>query len=251
MRKLTTTEFIKKARKKHEDRYDYSKVEYVNAQTKVCIICPIHGEFWQLAHNHLSGKECFRCSYDKRRSKSIQNINGVINDYPTTMDDGVLKIYSVWKAIIARCFNDNIKEKKKCYKKARLCEEWHIFTNFLSWYLNNRVEGWHIDKDIIIKGNKVYSPDTCCFVPNEINSFFAHNSRNIVPKGFSTNKKHNKFISSISNKVFDNESDAYKCFCLDKEIKAKRLAEKYKDNLDIRVYNRLINYKEIEEWNYD
>ena len=53
MAKLTTEEFISKAKAVHGDRYDYSKVEYVNNQTKVCIICKKHGEFWQRPLDHL------------------------------------------------------------------------------------------------------------------------------------------------------------------------------------------------------
>ena len=59
--KLTRDEFIEKARKVHGDKYDYSKVEYVNNSTKVCIICPEHGEFWQTASEHLRGHECPKC----------------------------------------------------------------------------------------------------------------------------------------------------------------------------------------------
>ena len=62
MKKLTTEEFIKKARKIHGNKYDYSKVIYVNNRTKVCIICPIHGEFWQTPTNHLKGQGCYKCS---------------------------------------------------------------------------------------------------------------------------------------------------------------------------------------------
>ena len=54
-------EFIKKARKAHGDKYDYSKVNYVNNKTKVCIICPKHGEFWQIPNGHLSGQGCPKC----------------------------------------------------------------------------------------------------------------------------------------------------------------------------------------------
>ena len=61
MAKLTTEEFIKKAREVHGDKYDYSKVEYVNSTTKVCIICPEHGEFWQKPNIHLQNKGCIRC----------------------------------------------------------------------------------------------------------------------------------------------------------------------------------------------
>ena len=54
--KLTTPDFIKNAIEIHGDKYDYSKVNYINAQTKVCIICSEHGEFWQTPHNHITNK---------------------------------------------------------------------------------------------------------------------------------------------------------------------------------------------------
>lgn len=62
MKKLTTEEFIKKARKIHGNKYDYSKVIYVDSKTKICIICPIHGEFWQIPRNHLFGNGCPLCA---------------------------------------------------------------------------------------------------------------------------------------------------------------------------------------------
>lgn len=61
MKKLTTEEFIKRARAIHGDKYDYSKVEYINIKTKVCIICPEHGEFWQVPAEHLRGRGCKDC----------------------------------------------------------------------------------------------------------------------------------------------------------------------------------------------
>ena len=62
MRKLTTEEFIEQAKKVHGDKYDYSKVNYVNAHTLVHIICPIHGDFLQTPNAHLSGRNCFYCN---------------------------------------------------------------------------------------------------------------------------------------------------------------------------------------------
>lgn len=55
MKRLTTEQFIEKARKVHGDKYNYSKVEYVNNHTKICVICNIHGEFWQIPYKHLEG----------------------------------------------------------------------------------------------------------------------------------------------------------------------------------------------------
>ena len=62
MKRLTNEKFVKKAKEVHGDKYDYSKVEYINRNTKVCIICPIHGEFWQTPDNHLKGQKCPLCA---------------------------------------------------------------------------------------------------------------------------------------------------------------------------------------------
>ena len=63
--KLTMDDFIEKARKVHGDEYDYSKVKYINNHTKVCIICPEHGEFWQTPNSHLNGNGCYSCKNKK------------------------------------------------------------------------------------------------------------------------------------------------------------------------------------------
>ena len=73
----TTEEFIEKAREIHGDKYDYSKVEYVNAKTKVCIICPEHGEFWQTPDSHLRGSGCIHCNSFQ---KSVQKIVDLLQE---------------------------------------------------------------------------------------------------------------------------------------------------------------------------
>ena len=71
-KKKTTEEFIEEARLVHGDKYDYSRVEYKSAHEKVNIICPIHGEFWQTATNHLRGQECYKCGLEKRNKKILK-----------------------------------------------------------------------------------------------------------------------------------------------------------------------------------
>ena len=89
MRKLTTLEFIEKAREVHGDKYDYSKVEYVNAQEKVCIICTKHGEFWQKPYNHLNGNGCPNCNRTMWTTESFiekaKEIHGEKYDYSKTI----------------------------------------------------------------------------------------------------------------------------------------------------------------------
>jgi len=67
--KSNTNDFIAKAKQIHGDKYEYSKVEYIDSVTKVCIICPSHGEFWQTPHDHLQGKGCASCSHFLSKSE--------------------------------------------------------------------------------------------------------------------------------------------------------------------------------------
>ena len=81
--KLTTEEFIEKAKKVHGDKYDYSNAKYVNNSTKVCIICPEHGEFWQTPNAHVSAKhECPMCSHQSYKYSYNEITNLIKNKYP-------------------------------------------------------------------------------------------------------------------------------------------------------------------------
>ena len=91
MRKYNINDFLQKAEKVHGNKYDYSRVEYVNSQTKVCIICHEHGEFWQTPANHLHGQTCPKCSIEEVHKKQrldtekfieqARNIHGNKYDY--------------------------------------------------------------------------------------------------------------------------------------------------------------------------
>ncbi len=73
MKKKTRDQFIEKAKETHGDKYDYSKVDYKNSKTKICIICPEHGEFWQFPSNHLHGWGCIMCS-ERHMEKEVRNL---------------------------------------------------------------------------------------------------------------------------------------------------------------------------------
>ena len=130
----TTDSFIKEARKIHGDKYDYSKVRYINAHTKVCIICPIHGEFWQLPTNHLRGKRCQKCrneeiSINNKSSKEefiqkSKKIHGDKYDYSK-----VEYINSQTKVCIICPKHGEFWQKPNAHlsgKGCRLCKESHL-----------------------------------------------------------------------------------------------------------------------------
>ena len=81
--RMSLEEFIRRAREVHGDKYDYSKVEYTDARTKIRIVCPEHGEFWQRPHQHLKGVECPKCahrSYKYTTEGFIQLARGIHGD---------------------------------------------------------------------------------------------------------------------------------------------------------------------------
>ena len=105
MKKLTQDQVIQKFIKIHGNKYDYSKVIYLGTHIKVCIICPIHGEFWQTPHNHLAGQGCVKCGYSKNSlsfkhttEQFIQKSNQIHNNkykYPNAVYESAFKKLSV------------------------------------------------------------------------------------------------------------------------------------------------------------
>ena len=79
------------------------------------------------------------------------------------------KAYDAWNNMLMRCYDDECQNNHSTYKGCTVCDEWHNFQVFSSWFNENYVEGHEIDKDIKVSGNKVYSPITCLFVTKKDN----------------------------------------------------------------------------------
>ena len=98
---------------------------------------------------------------------------GVIGDgiHKTTVNNKKTKVYICWKSMIQRCY-DNSKDRNSTYADCEVCEEWQEFQIFAEWYFENYPRDgsdYQLDKDTIKKGNKIYSPETCCFISKEEN----------------------------------------------------------------------------------
>lgn len=109
--KSTTESFIKKAKEIHKNVYNYSKTSYINAKTKIIIICPIHGEFFQTPNNHLQKRGCNKCRPLKIKKRVIKNpIGWSNNDWKKAAERS--KNFDSFKVYIIRCWND----KEEFYK---------------------------------------------------------------------------------------------------------------------------------------
>lgn len=167
----------------------------------------------------------------------------------------VLKIYRCWSRMIMRCYNPHYQEKEPSYIGGVVCEEWHNFQNFLKWHYKNfkkdTMQHWHLDKDILVKGNKVYSPENCAFVPVQINSILtkrkALRGKYLIGVSLSRNGKFRAYINrgGTQNRFlgqFDTELEAFQAYKTAKEEYIKEVADKWKDLIDPRVYEALYNY---------
>ena len=229
MRKLTQEEFIRRAREVHGDKYDYSKVEYMNTRTNVCIICPIHGEFWITANEHIYQKQgCTRCGINRRKTLVF---GFGVNDYDGNVyiNKTFIPSYAHWRAMLSRCYYYGI----PTYAGVTVCDEWLTFSNFKKWFDENYREGYVLDKDILIQGNRIYSPETCCFVPRLINSFLTNRGKKLNAEKNGVRKtKYGTFQARlrVNNKetcigTFCSEEEAFNAYKLAKKERIRNVAE--------------------------
>jgi len=179
-----------------------------------------------------------------------------VNDWDGNIElDGKLIMeYVLWSNMLKRCFDEKIKQKHPTYKDVTCSKEWLSMTKFIedvSQMKGFGLSGWALDKDILQKGNKLYSKDTCCFVPHEINTLLVKrdNYRGEWPVGVCFHKAKGKFMAylKINGKLkhlgyFTTPEEAFQVYKLAKEAYIKVVAEKWKHLLDERVFQALLTY---------
>lgn len=164
------------------------------------------------------------------------------------------KIYSVWYCMIDRCYNPAMHQKFPTYKDCEVCEEWLTFSNFKRWFDENYIEGYHLDKDILVKGNKIYGPDTCCFVPPKINALFisSKSKRGVLPIGVfgpSAKGKYGAQICIDGKRInlgrYDTPEEAFYAYKVAKEKHIKKVAQEYYNRGEItkRVYDAMMRWE--------
>lgn len=161
--------------------------------------------------------------------------------------------YKTWHGMMRRCYDQKSKEKQPTYKDCRVSEEWLNYQNFGDWYDQNyyEIEGeqMHLDKDILTKGNKIYSPETCIFVPHYINSLFAScetTHGRYLTCVYENKGKVNKFTARTRTKHLGNfktKEDAFNAYKEYKESVIVEVANKYKEKIPNKLYKAMMEYK--------
>ena len=178
---------------------------------------------------------------------------------PTKVSGVQTKEYSLWMNMLRRCYSDKYQKKYPTYEGCEVSDNFKSFEYFYEWChsqigFDNDGNGnpFQLDKDLLVKGNKVYSEDSCVFLPAEINTVLvkctASRGEHLI--GVYWHKKGKAFVATVrKNKgkqehlgYFKTELEAYNAYKKAKEAFVKEQASNWKDKIDPRAYEALMKY---------
>ena len=191
-----------------------------------------------------------------RYSPSVFGVGIIGAKYPVSEGGIHTKDYVLWKSMLQRCYSTVYKKKYPTYEGCEVSDNFKSYEYFYEWCQNQfgfGVDGFELDKDLLVKGNKVYSEDSCVFLPQEINKVLTKrdNIRGKYLIGVSWHKRDKAFKAMVNkNKgrsewlgYFKTEIEAFNAYKTAKEAFVKEQANKWKDKIDERAYNALMNYE--------
>ena len=188
-------------------------------------------------------------------SPSVFGVGILGAKYPITINGVKTKEYYLWHNMLQRCYNGSFKKKRPTYEGCKVSDKFKSYEYFYEW-CNKQIgfdnQGWRLDKDLLVKGNKVYSEDSCVFLPQEINSLLvksnASRGEHLIgvcwdkaKKAFKAQVRKNKGKSEHLG-LFKTEIEAFNVYKTAKESYLKEQANNWKSQIDIRAYNALMNY---------
>lgn len=161
--------------------------------------------------------------------------------------------YQAWRDMLKRCYSAKSQEKNPTYIECVVTEDWYDFQNFAEWFYSNEYsdKGYQLDKDILFPNSKIYSPETCCFVPQELNILLLDSAaaRGQHPQGVCFDKSRSKFqaqlkINGKSKHLgrFDTSGEAYQAYKEAKERYVKNKALEWANKIDWNVFVALMSW---------
>lgn len=235
---------------------DYAKiVEYNNARDII-----VEFQDYYKTHIHTTYQNFLRGTIKNPYCPSVYGVGMIGTKYKICTNRIEIKEYITWYNMLKRCFDQGYKEKYPTYLNTICCNEWLCFENFYEWlhsqnnfnkWSNNK--GWSLDKDIIIKGNKIYEDSACCLVPSSVNNLFTKSNaiRGDLPIGVS--KYGNMFQASCLNQftgkkeylgMYNTVENAFIAYKEYKERLIKQVAELEYSNGNIveKCYYAMMKY---------
>ena len=191
---------------------------------------------------------------------SVYGVGILGTEYPITVNGVLTKEYVLWNSMLQRCYSDAYRKKRPTYEGCEVSNKFKSYEYFYEW-CNEQIgfgddgngNPFHLDKDLLVKGNKVYSEDTCVFIPSEINSLLVKSaaSRGEHLIGVYWNKRNKAFVAKVCKSkgnrdylgLFNTETEAFNAYKTAKESFVKEQAEKWKGKIDVRAYEALMSYE--------
>ena len=188
-------------------------------------------------------------------SPSVYGVGILGTKYPSTVNGVLTKEYVLWRGMLGRCYSNTYKKKYPTYESCEVSDKFKSYEYFYEW-CNKQIgfsnQSWQLDKDLLIKGNKVYSEDSCVFIPQEINKVLVKNtaSRGEHLIGVYWHNKRKAFEARVRKNtgkseylgLFNTELEAFNTYKVAKEAFVKEQANKFKSQIDPRAYEALMNY---------
>ena len=189
-------------------------------------------------------------------SPSVYGVGITGTKYPSRVNGVLTKEYDLWTGMLRRCYSDALKKKYPTYIDCEVSDKFKSYEYFYEWchkQIGFNSKDWQLDKDLLVKGSKVYSENTCVFIPQEINLMLikcdASRGEHLI--GVCWHKKDNAFVAKVSKTkgkreylgFFKTEIEAFNSYKQAKESFVKEQANKWKDEIDDRAYNALMNYE--------
>ena len=187
---------------------------------------------------------------------SVYGVGVIGTKYTSKVNGALTKEYVLWNNMLSRCYSDSYKKRYQTYDGCEVSDKFKSYEYFYEWcnkQVGFGVEGFELDKDLLIKGNKVYSEDSCVFIPSEINQLLTKNTASrgkyLIGVCWCNTKK--AFVAQVSKSkgkrehlgFFKTELEAFNAYKVAKEAFVKEQAGKFKSQIDPRAYNALMNYE--------
>lgn len=225
-------------------------------------LCSVHGKFKatprSVLRNELGCRYCGLSKMGMTRSSLGVRFDGAVSDLDARLFEDPSryeKIKGLWVDMLQRCYGDSI--TLKSYADCYVSKDWMKCSKFyedIRGYSNYEMlhKGWQLDKDLLVKGNRVYSKDTCCIVPHAINSALTKCKvrEGNLPTGVRKLKNSDKYTAQVQFKgkakylgSFATIDDAFMAYKVAKQRALKELAEIYKNGLTTKSYLALSNYE--------
>lgn len=161
-------------------------------------------------------------------------------------------VYGIWSNMLARCYDESTQRKQPAYIGCSVAKDWHSYVNFAEWYINQEYYGlgYHLDKDLIFKGNRVYSKDTCTLIPPEINATISTNKASEKGLPVGVNKIDGGYVARLNKGsegrqylgYYKTADEAYKVYSKAKERYVKNKALEWANKIEWRAFKALMEW---------